>query len=382
MNKKLKRKKVIITTIICLLITIGATVGIAFYNYYGYIGYKGDFLDDYFDVEQKKKESNQVKIENALRFTTNGYVANPGEITFYDIGIDGTEYNEITDKKLDKGAIVNAYFSNGTLHLPNYFDLNLYTVRNTFTYEDETTDTINQYLFFSNIQYNYLSKTYPDFDVKNFFITYIEGTGEESKQEIDQLIKTVNENGKYDIGSLPTIWNYTLLTEEGDTYSSYALDDNIDTTIPDEYNYPRIYRSNITRITLAKDSGDGTGKTEVQFANQNGVSFLICMYDDVNDISKAIIRGTYTPELIDGNPLTSETITKAKNYQVGYNESFKNPHYKKFAMSKILVSSSITFVIVGVFTGFLGFIWTIDLKSQTNDSVEEKQKSKKVKNRN
>lgn len=381
MNKKLKKKKVIITTIICLLITIGATIGIACYNYYGYIGYKGDFLDDYFDIEQKKKESNQVKIENALRFTTNGYIANPGEIKFYDIGKDGTEYNEITDKKLDNGSIVNAYFSNGTLHLPNYFDLNMYTVRNTFTYESETTDNITQYLFFSNIQYNYLSKTYPDFDVKNIFITYIEGTDENAKQEIDQLIQTVNENGKYDIGALPTAWSYSLSTEEGDTYSSYALDDNIDTPIPDEYKYPRIYRSNITKITLAKDSGDGKGKTEVQFNNKNGVSFLICMFDADNDISKAIIRGTYTPELVDGNPLTPETITKAKNYQIGYNESFKNPYYKSFTMPKLLISGSITFVVVGLFTGFLGFIWTIDLKSPEDTSVNEKQKSKKAKNR-
>lgn len=381
MNKKLQKKKLMITTIICLLITIGATLGIAFYNYYGYIGYKSKFLDDYFDIEGQKKESNQAKIENALRFTSNGYVANSGKLKFYDIGKNGDEYNEITDKKLDNGAIVNAYFSNGTLHLPNYFDLNMYSVRNTMAYEGETTDTINQYLFFSNIQYNYLTKTYPDFDVKNFFITYIEGTDEEAKLEVDQLIQTINENGNYDIGALPTIWSYSLLTEEGDTYSSYALDDNIDVTIPDGYEYPRIYRSNITKITLSKDNGDGKGKTEVQFNNKNGVSFVICMYDFDNDISEAIVRGTYTPELVDGNPLTPETFCEATNYQVGYNESFKNPHYKSFIMPKILVSSCITFVVAGLFTGFLGFIWTIDLKSQLDTNVEEKTKSKKVKNR-
>lgn len=379
MNKNLKRKKIIITTIVCLLITLSATIGIAFYNYYGYIGYKGDFLDDYFDVENNKKESNQTKIENALRFTSNGYVTNPGKVTFYDIGEDGTEYNEITEKKLDSGAMINAYFSNGTLHLPNYFDLNMYTVRNTTISDENSMDTINQYLFFSNIQYNYLSKSYPDFDLKNFFITYVEGTDDKAKAEIDDLIEEIKVNGDFDIGALPSIWSYSLLTEEGDTYASYALDDNIDSPLPEGIEYPRIYRANITKITLSKESPTGESKTEVQFNNKNGVSFLICVFDDNNNISDAVIRGTYTPELVNGEPLTTETISKATNYNVGYNESFKNPHYKNFTMRKILISGSITFVVVGIFTSFLGFIWTIDLKPQTNTIVEEKRKNKKQK---
>lgn len=377
MNKNLKRKKIILTTIVCLLITIGATVGIAFYNYYGYIGYKGDFLDDYFDVENNKKESNQTKIENALRFTSNGYVANPGKITFYDIGEDGTEYNEITEKKLENGAMTNSYFSNGTLHLQNYFDLNIYAVRNTVVNAENSSDAINHYLFFSNIQYNYLTKIYPDFNLKNFFITYIEGTDEAAKQEIDALIQEIKKNGDYDIGALPSIWSYSLLTEEGDTYASYALDDNIDSPLPDTIEYPRIYRTNITKVTLSKVSPTGESKTEVQFNNKNGVSFLLCVFDDENNISETVIRGTYTPELVDGEPLTPENMNRATHYQIGYNESFKNPHYKTFIMRKILISSSITFVVVGLFTSFLGFIWSIDLRPQPNTGIDEKQKKKK-----
>ena len=43
-----KKTKLILTILICALITVGVTVGIGCYNYYGYDKYKTDFLDEFF----------------------------------------------------------------------------------------------------------------------------------------------------------------------------------------------------------------------------------------------------------------------------------------------------------------------------------------------
>lgn len=376
MDKNFKKKKIIITIIICLIITIGATIGIACYNYYGYIGYKKDFLDDYFDVENNKKESNQVKIENAIRFTSNGYIINPGTLKYYDIGIKGNELNEITSEKLDNGANINASFENGTLHLPNFFDLNLYVLRNTVNSDDSPSDILNYYFFISNIQYNSLSEMYPDFDPKNFFITYIDGTNEDSQKEIDDIISEVKIDGDFDIGNLPAIWSYSLTTESDDVYSSYSLEDNTSNNTLENYKFPKIYRTNVSSVTLAKESGDGTGKTEVKFGSENGVSFLICYYDSSVSISEPIIRGTFKTEFVDEKPIEPNTISQVNYFYAGYNGNFNNPHYKEFITPKIIKTCIITFVIAGIFTGILGFIWTIDVHAEKTTDTNKKKKRK------
>lgn len=373
--KKTNKKKIIITTIICLVITIGITVGIGFYNYSGYIEYKKDFLDDYFDVENNKKESNQKRIENAVRFTSNGYIANPGTLKYYDIGELGLEMNEITDKPLDSGDNINATFKDGTLHIPNLFDLNLYVQLNTATNDEGTTSTINYYLFISNIQYNYLYNVYPDFDPKNFFFTFVDGTDEESNKKITSTIEEVKENGDFDIGQLPSIWSYSLTTESDDVYAAYSLIDNTENVTIKDNEYPKIYRINITSTTLSVDPGDGSGKTKVSFGSENGVSFLLCYYDSKNGLSTPLIRGTYTAEMIDGKPITAETIQNVANYYTGYNTSYKNESYNSFIKPKIIKTCVITFVVSGIFTALLGAIWTIDMHS----NKEKQPKNKKVK---
>lgn len=374
MDKKTKKKKIIITIMICLIVTIGVTIGIACYNYYGYIGYKKDFLDDYFDVENNKKESNQIKIENAIRFTSSGYILNPGTLKFYDMGNKGNEMNEITSEKLDSGANINASFENGTLHLPNFFDLNLCVVKNTVQSDDTTSDILNYYFFISNIQYNYLSEMYPDFDPKNFFITQIDGIDEDSKEEMDDLIAEIKIDGSFDIGNLPSIWSYSLTTESDDVYASYALDDNTDNNTLENYKFPKIYRTNVSSVTLSKDSGDGTGKTEVKFGSENGVSFLICYYDSGLNISEPIIRGTFKTEFVDESPIEPSTISSVSQFYTGYNGNFNNPHYKIFVKPKIIQTCIITFVIAGIFTGILGAIWTIDMHANPTTNTNKKSK--------
>ncbi len=369
MSKKTNKKKIIITAIICLIVTIGITAGIGFYNYSGYIGYKKAFLDDYFDVANNKKESNQKRIENAVRFTSKGYIANPGSLKYYDIGDNGLEMNEITEIPLDSGENINATFKDGTLHLPNLFDLNLYVQLNNVTNDDEEVNIINYYLFISNIQYNYLSVSYPDFDPKNFFFTFVDGTNEESNKKITSTIEEVKINGDFDIGQLPSIWSYSLTTENDDVYASYSLIDNVENA-----EYPKIYRVNVSSTTLSEDSGDGSGKTTVSFGSENGVSFLLCYYDSKKGLSTPLIRGTYTPEMVDDKPITVETIKNATNYYTGYNTSYKNESYNSFIKPKIIKTCVITFVVSAIFTGLLGTIWTIDMRS----NKEKQPKNKKA----
>ncbi len=379
MNKKVKQKKIILTTLICLFITIMITIGIGFYNYYGYIGYKKDFLDDYFDIDGTKKESNQTKIENAIRFTSNGYIVNPGNLNFYDLGIDGNEYNKITDKKLESGLNINAYIKDGTLHLPNYFDINLYALRNTIVAEkkEDNEDKMNYYFFVSNIQYKYLSSKYKDFDPKNLYINIFEGIDDNALKNASYFKNELKDpnDGDFIIGNACNIWSYTLTTEGDDAYASYALYDNNKDNATDNYQFPKIYRFNVSKGREVVTDDEGKKETlDKSFDSQKGITFVLYYYDLNRNISDVIVQGTYENEIVNGNILSIENIKNATNYQRGYNYNLNNAHYKTFIMPKIIKTSIIVFIVSLVFTGALGFIWTLEPKKVDEQNIVKKKK--------
>lgn len=190
----------------------------------------------------------------------------------------------------------------------------------------------------------------------------------------DQMFKITTLN----MNDLPAIWSYSLTTESDDVYSSYALEDNTSNNTLENYKFPKIYRTNVSSVTLAKESGDGTGKTEVKFGSENGVSFLICYYDSSVSISEPIIRGTFKTEFVDEKPIEPNTISQVNYFYAGYNGNFNNPHYKEFITPKIIKTCIITFVIAGIFTGILGFIWTIDVHAEKTTDTNKKKKENRI----
>ena len=153
--KTKKAKHTLIVVIVCVCITVLTTLGVGFYNYYGYVAYKTQFLDEYFDIHDKKTISNQEKIENALKWESAYYIKNPGKITFRDPGVNPyPTKTPIGSEKLDGDVLnVNAYFDGETLHLPNYFDVNFYSQYVDFSNAENAEEKakINYYFFFSNI---------------------------------------------------------------------------------------------------------------------------------------------------------------------------------------------------------------------------------------
>ena len=72
-TKKVKTIRTLIVVIVCSIITIGVTVGICCYNYYGYINYKKLYLEDYFDQNEGTNLSTQEKIQKAVKWDADVY---------------------------------------------------------------------------------------------------------------------------------------------------------------------------------------------------------------------------------------------------------------------------------------------------------------------
>ena len=146
-----KKTKLILTILICALITVGVTVGIGCYNYYGYDKYKTDFLDEFFALDSSM--SNQDKIEHAVRWDYNEYIKHPGKLTFYDPGDFDKDMNH-KDKTLltdtpstsTSSMFIGSYYKDGILHLADMFDLELYLTH----YVDESSD-----VKYDKITYNF-----------------------------------------------------------------------------------------------------------------------------------------------------------------------------------------------------------------------------------
>lgn len=112
-----KKTKLILTILICALITVGVTVGIGCYNYYGYDKYKTDFLDEFFALDSSM--SNQDKIEHAVKWDYNDYIKHPGKLTFYDPG-DFSKIPEGAVLRTKRAGDMFTKFGGGTKKLKDY----------------------------------------------------------------------------------------------------------------------------------------------------------------------------------------------------------------------------------------------------------------------
>ena len=161
-TKKVKTIRTLIVVIVCSIITIGVTVGICCYNYYGYINYKKLYLEDYFDQNEGTNLSTQEKIQKAVKWDADVYT-DKLNIQYRD----PITKEFITEDKVsnDEAENVNAYYENYVLHLPKYFDINFYKVLTSY-YDKETKKTelsVAHYFYFSNINYNQIKDFSPQY---------------------------------------------------------------------------------------------------------------------------------------------------------------------------------------------------------------------------
>ena len=220
-TKKVKTIRTLIVVIVCSIITIGVTVGICCYNYYGYINYKKLYLEDYFDQNEGTNLSTQEKIQKAVKWDADVYT-DKLNIQYRD----PITKEFITEDKVsnDEAENVNAYYENYVLHLPKYFDINFYKVLTSY-YDKETKKTelsVAHYFYFSNINYNQIK----DFSPQYIYMTFVDGVGEESDLALQEALDEMSEN-ELSVGNVSSIYYYSLTSSDNqDVLATYSLYDN------------------------------------------------------------------------------------------------------------------------------------------------------------
>lgn len=361
MNKT-KTIKTLIVVIICSLITFGATIGICFYNYYGYVEYKKHFLEYYFGQTEDASFTNQQKIENAVKWETS-YYTNQLNITYRD-----PSSKEIISKNKisnDKATNVNAYFENNVLHLPKYFDIEVYQQLTISTNEEtgETKATNSFNFYFSNIDYN----NEKDFSPEYIYMTFVEGIGEESDEALDEALNAMDSEG-ISTGNISTIYSYALLGEEGDTLETYSIYDTARNVFAEEDDYYYIFKN---RCAKSYDNKTTFGTVKEQ-------TFCVYYMDDSEEGSKElkrIVEGTFIPlENSEGNIISNDEFAELEFVSKGYNKNYYQADYKEFITPKIITSGLITFGVAGILSALLALVWLYDPTKVTNKKGKKNKK--------
>ncbi len=368
-NKKAKSIRTLIVILICLFVTILATVGICCYNYYGYVNYKVKYLDDYFEDANEKTTSTKERIEKILKWDAKGY-SDKLNVTYRD----PITKEVITDVKVssDRAENVNAYYENYTLHLPKYFDINLYRVVG----EEEDSDGVKKYtdsyyFYLSNINYNQI----PDFEPRNLYMTFVEGIGEESDQALSDVVEELKA-ADVNTGFPPATYSYSITSEDGSSFlKSYFLLDNPVDEFKDEETEDGTTK---TYYIYSNECRKSYGDEPVNFSETKALTFVLYYQNDTDRSSfKNLVEGTFEANLKDNKLITPEEFLALDTTYSGYNKAFYQESYRKFIMPKIILTGVITFLIVGVVSGVLATLWIYDPTSKQNASKTNNKTSKK-----
>lgn len=363
MNTKQKSKITLISILIIAFITLGISIGVCLYNYYGYVSYKIQYLEDYFDVNEKHNLTNQEKIDRYQKWSSHAYTNSLNNITYRD----PITKEEITTTKVssDSAQNVNAYIDGTTLHLPKYFDLDFYSfVTKGTNSEGETSYTLSYNFYFSNIDYNQI----PDFDPQYIYMTFVDGIGEESDKLLQEAIDDTLDSG-VSVGIVSRLCTQSILSESGEsTLASISLLDKARNVFQEEDDFYYIYKNPCNK------SYDG----QTTFGNsKDGLTFCIYYMNDEDGTSSFIniLEGTYLPELNEsGKVLSGSEFIEKENLTNGYSQNYYQESYREFARPKLIKSGLIAFACALLVSGLFVFVWVYD--SFCDDSTLKTKKRK------
>lgn len=366
MNKKHKSKVTLIAILIMAFITLGVSVGVCFYNYYGYVSYKIQYLEDYFDVEEEQKLSNQEKIERYQKWISYAYTNELSNITYRD----PITKEQITKEKVisDNAENVNAYIEGNTLHLPKYFDVDFYSLVTKSLSQDQTTDvyTLTYNFYFSNIDYNQI----PDFDPQYIYMTFVDGIGKESDEALQAAIDDTIDSD-ISVGIVSRLCTHSILNETNEsTLASFSLIDNARDVFEEEGDFYYIYKNPCNK-SYDDQSTFGYSK--------EGLTFCIYYMDEEKGGESFIniLEGTYSPELNESNKVLSVDEFLEKDYLVeGYAMDFYQESYNSFVRPKLIKSGLIAFAISLVVSGLFVFVWLYDYNLEGQKTHFQKNKKK------
>lgn len=364
MNKKRKSKITLIVILINAFITLGITTGVCFYNYYGYVNYKIQYLEDYFDVEEEQNLSNKEKIERYQKWISYAYEDGTSNIVYRD----PITKEEITNEKVtsDNAENVNAYIENGTLHLPKYFDVDFYSLVTKSLSADQTTDvfSLTYNFYFSNIDYNQI----PDFDPQYIYMTFVDGIGEESDEALQAAIDDTIDSG-ISVGIVSRLCSHAILSENDEsTLASVAMLDNARNVFEEEEDFYYIYK-NPCNMSYDDQSTFGFSK--------EGLTFCIYYMNDElgSDSFINILEGTYTPELNENNKLMSTDDYLAKEgITFGYATEYYQDSYNSFVKPKLITTGLIAFGVSLLVCGLFTVVWLYDYNQEDKKTKNQKKK--------
>ena len=365
MNKKSNKRKTLIVTLLCVFITLGITVGICCYNYFGYVNYKILYLSNYFDVNGEVGVRVEDKIERSMIWDSSVYTDK--------LNVEYRDPNTkevITSNTTTNGEALhtNATFNDYVLHLPNYFDMHLYQlVKESVTDKGTVEYTLTYYFYFYNINYN----TIKDFDPQYIRMTFVNGIGEESDEELQEALDDFDQNGE--TGNQPEIYSHSIMSEnESDILATFSLYDNaINTYDDDEDDKKKFYY-------VYRNRCNGSFDDQTRFSEAKELTFSVYYLndDDENNASLLnLVEGTFKARLNDRNEvLTAEETLKLEGFMTGYNKEFYQDSYNEFVKPKLIKTAIITFVIAGLIVSLFAVVWIFN-----PEEVQIKSNNKKVK---
>lgn len=359
----MKHKFKLIPFLISLLLVVGVTFGICWYSLFEYQINRNRFYEDYFHTEDYKNVETTTFIEEALKYNFAGYKKADSKVNIHKnnsniFGKDVPTYN------------------NGTIHVPGYFDIDIYAIDATASNSDDD-PTYEYYFYFYNVQYTDKkgNLTISNNELPLAILSAV-GTGSLSDKEaeetdstnlygdslIDYAINKINDSGTLNI-----TYNGAAQFGIGTNGSSsiiYPIYDNGATNTPDGDTmvWRCSPRQDINRkdVFESDDNEDGT------------MTFSIVLLPN-DDECVELVRGTIT----DLDKLDEIDYNLGANGDIFSNNALKSTYFK-YIWLRVAVHGLIAFVISGVIGTLFYLVW---IDGGNTDDAPKATKKKKIKNK-
>lgn len=335
----------LIPFLISTLIVVGITFGICWYSYHGYEGNKLKFLDEYFHVDDYEEQPASDLIHNFVEMQFTKYAKGNDKVS-----IINPDTEEKVTSSTDNSSVLS--FNNGTIHVPNYFDIDVYA---TATYSDSEW-TYNYYFYFYNI--NYKNST---FSLSNLELIIVDGTGrtsdEEEIEDADKLgldlldvaylkryDEDPNNNPSTTLGYITT-FGYT---GDADVSATFPIYDSGYTNVDEENDdsqhlvFNMSLKTDINHVSITNPV-DSNGKPVTTTGN---VSFTLV--DTTDDTNVRLFTGS----------IQDVTSMDQLSYEDGCTKDpLQCKSYGSVVAGKVILHSSIAFVISAVIAVLFYLIW-------------------------
>ncbi len=353
----------LIPFLISLLLVVGVTFGICWYSLFGYQINRTRFYDNYFHVEDYKEVEATTFIEEALKYNFAGYKKADSKVSIHQ------HNTSIFSSEVPT-------YQNGTIHVPGYFDIDIYAVDTTALNSDDG-NTYEYYFYFYNVQYTDKkgNLTISNNEIPLAILSAV-GTGTVSDAEVeeatlsdlhgdslvDKAIKQINSQGTLNI-------TYNGAAQFGigaanSTSIIYPIYDNGAQNTPN--GDTMVWRCSPRQDINRKDVFEKED-------NEDGVMTFSIVLLPNDDECIELVRGTIT----DLDKLSEVDYTLGANGDILSNDALKGD-YIKFIWPRVAVHGLIAFVITGVIGVLFYMVWVDGGNAETQKPTKKKlNKSKK-----